>query len=81
MVTALEKINATNYYIKFVGISPSYYVGYGLAEIYIDPATEDYLIIATKTDNVTADSPLSEIIWPLKLRIVDPIQVKIWKPI
>ena len=62
MVTGLEKINETNYYIKFVGISPSYFVGYGLAEIYIDPATEDYLIIATKTDNVTADSPLSEII-------------------
>ena len=62
MVTGLEKINETSYYIKFVGISPSYFVGYGLAEIYIDPAAEDYLIIATKTDNVTADSPISEII-------------------
>ena len=74
MVTALEKINETNYYMKFVGISSSHYVDYGLAEIYIDPAAEDYLIIALKTDNVTTDTPLSEVIWSVTLRIVDTIK-------
>ena len=61
MITALEKISETNYYIKFYGLNSQYFMDYGLAEIHIDPEDRDHFVVAVRTSGVTEETPLSDL--------------------